>query len=408
MTPMIDDTGPQTLAAIAALIAEAPADSDLRQRAAKGGFDPSGPQGAMLDGAALARIPRLHKRDLAQRQQAPGGLAAMLPFGGLAAARRVYRSPGGTLDFEGEGPDFWGFGGYVRRTGIGAGDIAVVALSFQGTPGGFMFDEGLRAAGATVFPAGTMGSDDLLALMEELRATCFVGIPSHLMALLRKAEETERSLLQGVLRHALLAGEKLTPEVRACLAKRGITAWQAYGTADLGMVASECHHHAALHLRKDVHVEICDPETGAPLALGQTGEVVVSLTRRVYPMLRLATGDLSAFALHDSCPCGHQGRSLVGILGRTDSLTKVRGMFIHPSDVAALAQSQGLEGRLRILVTGTAREDRITLLVAPGTECDPSTLEAQFRKFCALRGNAVMGESHDFAPGLALIEDRRG
>lgn len=390
---------------IARLIAAAPAGSELAQRAASGGLDTAS---GNLDEAALAQMPTLRKGDLAARQSAPGGLAALLPFGGTAAAQRIYRSPGGALDFEGQGPDYWGFAAYVRGAGIGAGDIAVVALSFQGTPGAFMFDEGLRAAGASVVPAGTMGSDDLLAIIGASAATVFVGIPSHLVTLLRKAEDSGQQAATQHLRHALLAGEKLTPEVRAILSERGITAWQAYGTAELGLIAAECPQHDVMHLRADLHAQICDPDSGAPVEDGKVGEVVVSLSRQLYPMVRLATGDLSAFAPGDRCACGYHGASLVGVLGRTDALTKVRGMFIHPRDVSAASESLGLADQLRVVVEHKDGADHVTLLVAPSARgTDLAVVEAAFRKHCALRAVAAMGLPSDFIPGFALIADKR-
>lgn len=371
------------------LAADLPDDAEITQRMGRAGLARD-----RLDPSNFAAVPTLAKGSLAAVQDVADGFSAVLPFGGLSEVSRIFRSPGGTYDFAGAGPDYWGFAAYVSAAGIGPDDIAVVALAYQGTPGAFMFDEGLQSVGATVIPTGTMGSEAVLSLIQDLRPTVFVGTPSHLVGLIRRHEEAGGSW-QGTmrLRVALLAGERVADDTRAFLSERGIAAWQAYGTAEAGLIGHECGTHSGLHVRSDILVEICDPATGKPRPDGEAGEVVVTIPRKVYPMLRLGTGDISAFA-DGKCPCGRREKRLVGILGRTDELTKVRGMFIHPRDIAALAADVPLAKRLWVEVHSDADGDDVRILVEPMIDPHESAVfepvEQMFRQRCGLRGRVVV------------------
>jgi len=383
-----------------------PDDAEIAERIGRAGIERG-----TLDRSNLARVSTLAKRDLATVQDPADGFRAVLPLGGLSEVARVFRSPGGTYDFAGAGPDFWGFASYAGAAGIGVDDIAIVALAYQGTPGAFMFDEGLRAVGATVMPTGTMGSEALLSLMQGLRPTVFVGTPSHLLGLIRRFEDSAGSWRAAMrLRVALLAGERVTDDIRAFLSERGITAWQAYGTAEAGLIGHECHVHAGLHVRPGILVEICDPATGEPCADGETGEVVVTIPRRVYPMLRLGTGDVSAVAVGE-CACGRKEKRLVGILGRTDELTKVRGMFIHPRDVAALTADMPSVRRLWVEVHRSGEDDDVRILIEPHTGAGGlaafEPIVRLFKERCGLRGRLILVDLQTVGDDGPLVRDMR-
>ncbi|MBL8571260.1 MAG: AMP-binding protein [Phreatobacter sp.] len=390
---------------IARLASDLPDGSEITQRMGRAGLAHDG-----LTPSNFAAVPTLSKGKLAAVQEVADGFGPVLPFGGLAEVSRIFRSPGGTYDFAGAGPDYWGFAAYVKAAGIGPDDIAIVALAYQGTPGAFMFDEGLQSVGATVIPTGTMGSEAVLSLIQDLRPTVFVGTPSHLIGLIRRHEETGANW-QGTmrLRAALLAGERLTDDVRVFLAERGVASWQAYGTAEAGLIGYECDVHSGLHVRSDILVEICDPATGQPRPDGEAGEVVVTIPRKVYPMLRLGTGDVSAFA-GGECPCGRVEKRLVGILGRTDELTKVRGMFIHPRDIAVLAAEVRQAKRLWVEVHRDADGDDVRIVVEPMIDPHESGLfesvEQLFRQRCGLRGRVVVVPQGTGKDG-ALVRDMR-
>lgn len=391
---------------IASLVSDLPDGAEIVGRMGRAGLARDG-----LDQSNLSAVPTLAKRDLATVQDPADGFGAVLPFGGLAEVARVFRSPGGTYDFAGAGPDFWGFATYVRAAGIGPDDIAVVALAYQGTPGAFMFDEGLREVGATVLPAGTMGSEALLSLFRDLRPTVFVGTPSHLLGLIRRHEEQGESWRATMrLRVALLAGERVTDEIRAFLSARDIEAWEAYGTADAGLIGYECHVHSGLHVRGDILVEICDPETGRPRPDGEPGEVVVTIPRKVYPLLRLGTGDLSAVAIGE-CACGRNEKRLVGILGRTDELTKVRGMFIHPRDVANLVAAVPSARRLWVEVHRIGEDDDVRIMIEPDAATEDlaafEPVVGLFRERCGLRGRLILVDPQAAGGEGPLVRDMR-
>lgn len=304
----------------------------------------------------LARLPVIHKADLIRYQQdAP-------PFGGFLTCSvsdlaRIFVSPGPIYDPQGQGEDFWGWGEALAAVGFGPGDIVQNTFSYHLTPAGMMFDSALRKLGCTVIPAGVGNSEHQLRVMRDLQVTGYIGVPSFLYALLRKAEDMGWSCPGDLkLRRAWVTAERLPDDLRTLLADRyGITVYQGYGTADTGCVAYECRERCGLHVSRRVYLEVTDPETGRLLPPGESGEVVISLLEPTYPLLRLGTGDLSVL-VDEPCPCGLSGPRLRGIIGRTAEGVKVRGLFIYPHQLDDLVQR--IPGAIRCQGEVTKRDFR--------------------------------------------------
>lgn len=345
----------------------------------------------------LDAMPVLHKEDLVPLQ------AADRPFGGLLGQpvgeiARLFMSPGPIYDPEGAISDYWRFGPALKNAGIGRGDVVMVCFNYHLSPAGFMFDSAARALGAAVVPAG-IGQMELQArLLSDLGVTGYGGLPSYLAALLDKAKE-----LGGTprVRAAVVSGEMLPESLRARLkAEYGITMLQAYGTADVGCVSQECGHGPGQHVNEGVIVEICDPQTGVPLPAGEVGEVVVTLLSPTYPLLRFGTGDLSAWlAAPGTCTCGDAAPRLRGVLGRCGDAVKVRGMFVHPSQLAAaLADIPGL-GRWHARVTRSGDTDALTLRCEGG---DAALIRERVREATRIRAEVEL-----VAPGSVAEESHR-
>ncbi|MEW6540104.1 MAG: AMP-binding protein [Bacillota bacterium] len=284
--------------------------------------------------ADLDRVPLLRKSELAGRQRSapPFGGFLTVPEGEL---QRIFVSPGPIYDPEGSGPDFWRWGQALRAAGFAQGDIVLNTFSYHLTPAGMMFDNALRRLGCTVIPAGVGNAELQVQIMRETGVTGYIGVPSFLYTLVKKAQELGcRGDIR--LRKAWVAAEKLLEGLRSILAQEfGIEVFQGYGTADLGCVAYECPARSGFHLAQGVIVQVVDPETGRALTPEQPGEVVVTLLEPTYPLLRFGTGDLGALT-NAACPCGRPGERLTGILGRTADGVKVKGLFLYPHQVEEL------------------------------------------------------------------------
>lgn len=345
----------------------------------------------------LAPLPVLHKEDLVPLQ------ARALPFGGLtgeptARIARLFMSPGPIYDPEGNIPDYWRFAPALRGAGIGPGDTVMVCFNYHLSPAGFMFDSAARSLGAAVVPAG-IGQMELQArLLADLAVTGYAGLPSYLTALLEKCRELGG---QPRVQKAVVSGEMLPESLRSRLQQEyGIRVLQAYGTADVGCVSQECGHQPGQHVNHGVIVEVCDPETGKPLPAGEVGEVVVTLLSPTYPLLRFGTGDLSAWlAAPETCTCGDPAPRLRGVLGRCGDAVKVRGMFVHPSQLAqALEAVPGL-GRWQARVTRAGDVDVFTLRCEGG---DPDLIRERVREATRIRC-----EVQPLAPGSIPEPDHR-
>jgi phenylacetate-CoA ligase len=268
-----------------------------------------------------------------------------------------------------------------------------------------MMETGLHHLGCAVIPGGVGQTDMQAAAIAQLAPSGYVGTPSFLKLILEKCDEL--ALPSGSIRRALVSGEAFLPPVRAFLADRGIEAFQAYGTADLGMVAYETPAREGLVVNEDMIVEIVRPGTGEPVPDGEVGEVVVTGFNADYPLVRFATGDLSAI-LPGASPCGRTNARIRGWMGRADQATKVRGMFVHPQQVAEVLRRHGL-ARGRLVVENEAGEDRMTLHVeGEGAGSDlVRSLEATLREVMKLRGAIAWRPAGSLPNDGKVIEDAR-
>ncbi|MFT4193477.1 phenylacetate--CoA ligase family protein [Ottowia sp.] len=365
---------------------------------------------AVTSRAALAHLPVIRKSELLARQQA-GRAAGRDAFGGFAALRygaampRLYASPGPIYEPEGTARDYWRVARALYAAGFRAGDLAHNAFSYHMTPGAFIMESGAHAVGCTVFPAGTGQTEQQLQAIAELRPQGYIGTPSFLRILVEKAEEAGadiRSLTKG-----LVGGEAFPPSLRDWFAQQGIAVYQSYATADLGLIAYETAAREGLVLDEHVIVEIVRPGTGDPVAEGEVGEVVVTVLNPDYPLVRFGTGDLSA-VLPGQCPTGRTNTRIRGWLGRADQTTKIRGMFVHPGQVAEIVRRFPEIARARLVVSGAMADDQMKLLVeshAAGSLA-PRVAEA-VRDVTKLRGEVEVVPPGSLPNDGKVIEDAR-
>jgi len=309
--------------------------------------------------AALALLPVLRKSALPALQKTDP------PFGGFnvtasCRARRLLISPGPIFEPEGHGTDLWGGARALFAAGMRAGDIVHNSFSYHLTPGGFMLDSAAHALGCAVIPAGPANTEQQMDAIVHLRPNAYVGTPDFLKILLDAAAQACRDI--SSLTRALVSAAALPASLRAEFADRGIAVAQSYATAELGFVAYESDPRDGMIVNEHVIVEIVRPGTGEPVADGEVGEVVVTSFNPDYPMIRLATGDLSA-VLPGASPCGRTNMRIRGWMGRADQAAKIKGMFVHPSQVAEIARRHPGLGRMRLVVTRDGEQDVMTLLV---------------------------------------------
>lgn len=319
--------------------------------------------------AALAKLPVVRKHELMESQHAS---APHDVFGGFSAVNwgrtapqtqrplRVFASPGPIHEPEGRAPNYWRIARALFAAGFRAGDLIHNAFSYHFTPAGSMMETGAHALGCTVFPAGTGQTEQQVQAIRTLQPNAYTGTPSFLKIILDKAAELGVALPS--LQHALVSGEAFPASLRDDLLARGIQAFQCYATADLGLIAYETAAREGLVLDEEVIVEIVRPGTGEPVPDGEVGEVVVTTLNPDYPLIRFGTGDLSA-VLPGPCPTGRSNTRIRGWLGRADQTAKVRGMFVHPSQVATIASRHPEVQRARLVVDRPAAQDRMTLWV---------------------------------------------
>jgi phenylacetate-CoA ligase len=321
--------------------------------------------------------------------------AAGRPFGGLVKGplARIFLSPGEIYDPQGPGPDYWRFGTALRAAGFRAGDVVLNCFNYHLSPAGFIFDEGARALGCVVIPAGVGQQEMQVKVAQETGAVGFVGLPSYLLALLQRGARFER---------AFVSAEPLPPALRASLGAYGVDVYQGYGTADLGLVAYECAEHGLMHLDDGVVVEICDPD-GRPVPMGEVGEVVVTLLSTTYPLIRFGTGDLSAL-IAEPCPCGRPSLRMRGWLGRVGEAVKVRGMFVYPRQVEeALARFGSAVVRWQAVVErGADHRDRLVVTVDGAVS--PEAVAEAVRLATRVTPEVVIGP---VAADARRFEDRR-
>jgi phenylacetate-CoA ligase len=267
-------------------------------------------------------------------------------------------SPGPIFEPQSPVPDAWGFARALYAAGFRAGELLHNCFAYHMTPGGFLLDDGARALGLSVFPAGPGNTEMQAEAIQHLRPAGYSGTPDYLKAILEKAAGLGRDV--SSIKKALVSGGALFPSLREEYQSRGIAVLQAYGTADLGCIAYESAARDGLIVNENIIVEIVRPGTGDPVAEGEVGEVVVTSFNETYPLIRFATGDLSG-AMPGLSPCGRTNARLRGWLGRADQTTKIKGMFVHPTQVAEIGRRHPELGRLRLIVTRDGEQDAMTL-----------------------------------------------
>jgi phenylacetate-CoA ligase len=400
----------------AVLMAALPAQVRAAQATAAMGEVLAGVDAATITSrAALAALPVTRKSQLLERQRAS---VATDPFGGFSAlgwralprsrpAQRVYQSPGPIYEPESAARDYWRLARALFAAGLREGDLAHNCFSYHLTPGGLMMESGALALGCTVFPGGVGNTELQLQAIAELKPDAYIGTPSFLKILVEKAAETGASIAS--VKKALLGGEAFPPSLRDWLAERGIAGTQCYATADLGLVAYETSAREGLVLDEGVIVEIVRPGSGDPVPEGEVGEVVVTTLNADYPLIRFGTGDLSA-VLPGRCPTGRTNARIKGWLGRADQTAKVRGMFVHASQIAEVVKRHPELLRARLVVEGEMAEDRMTLF-AELANAEPAGLAERvagtLRDITKLRGAVAFKRPGELANDGKVIEDAR-
>lgn len=354
---------------------------------------------------ALAALPLTRKRDLIELQKKHP------PFGGLnslprARAKRVFASPGPIYELQGMDPDHWRMARVLYAAGFRNGDLIHNCFSYHFTPGAFIFEGGARKLGCPVFPGGTGQTEQQVQAITELRPDGYVGTPSFLRIIVEKAEEIGADI--SSLKKACVSGEALPGVTRAWLAERGIVVRQCYATADIGVIAYETEAEAGLVVEEDVLVEIVRPGTGDPVPDGEVGEVVVTTFNSDYPLIRFATGDLSAI-MSGRSPCGRSNVRLKGWMGRADQTTKVKGMFVHPEQIAEVARSYPAVLRMRLVVDNPDAQDRMVLHceTQDGSSSLEETLVKALREQTKLRGTVAFAPPGSLPNDGKVIEDKR-
>ncbi|WP_282052186.1 phenylacetate--CoA ligase family protein [Phaeobacter inhibens] len=308
--------------------------------------------------ADLAALPVLRKSDLGKAQAAhpPFGGFTVKPASGFA---HIFQSPGPIYEPGGVDHDWWRMGRFLHAAGIGPGDVVQNCFGYHLTPAGMIFENGARAVGAAVLPAGTGQTELQVTAARDVGATAYAGTPDYLKVILDKADAMG---VQLGFTKAAVGGGALFPSLRQEYADRGITCLQSYATADLGNIAYESAAMEGMIVDEQVIVEIVTPGTGTPVAAGEVGEVVVTTLNPDYPLVRFATGDLSAVLPGDS-PCGRTNMRIKGWMGRADQTTKIKGMFVRPEQVAALVDKHDEIIKARVIASRDGEMDAMTVQI---------------------------------------------
>ena len=361
---------------------------------------------------ALAKLPVTRKHELLERQQASrsaggnvfGGFSA-IGFG--AAMPRIFSSPGPISEPEGAGKDYWRMARAIYAAGFRPGELIHNCFSYHFVPAGSMMETGAQAMGCTVFAGGTGQTEQQVQAMAELQPAGYIGTPSFLKIIVEKAAEMGVALPS--VKKAMVGGEAFPPSLRDWFTERGIAGYQCYATADLGSIAYETQAREGLVIDENVILEIVRPGTGDPVAPGEVGEVVVTSLNPDYPLVRFGTGDLSA-VLEGPCPTGRTNTRIKGWMGRADQTTKIRGMFVHPGQIAEVARRFPEVARARLVVTGEMANDIMTLKIE--TACGgPDALTAKvaeaIRDVTKLRGQVELVPVGSLPNDGKVIEDAR-
>jgi phenylacetate-CoA ligase len=349
----------------------------------------------------LAQLPVLRKSDLVQAQSENG------PLGGYGALNthefaHIFQSPGPIYEPGGVGHDWWRIGRFLNAVGIGAGDIVQNCFGYHLTPAGMIFENGARAVNAAVVPAGVGQTELQVRAASDIGTTAYAGTPDYLKVILDKADELGVKL--GIIK-AAVGGGALFPSLRQEYADRGVLCLQNYATADLGNVAYESQAMDGMIVDEGVIVEIVTPGTGNPVAVGEVGEVVVTTLNRDYPLVRFATGDLSAVMAGQS-PCGRTNMRIKGWMGRADQTTKIKGMFVRPEQVADLVAKHDEIDRARVIAIRDGEMDGMIVQLETSAT-DSARYEASVMDCLKLRGRIELVAPGGLPRDGLVIEDQR-
>jgi len=390
-----------------ALMAKLPGQVALARDKAPGfgdilaGVDAAG----VIDRAALSRLPVTRKSDLLALQRAAP------PFGGLTATktgalRRVFMSPGPIADPQGQGKDWFRMGRAIFAAGFRAGDMIQNCFSYHFTPAGVMFEDGAHAVGCTVFPAGVGQTDLQVEAIAHFRPDGYAGTPDFLKLILDKADAAGTDV--SSIKRACVGGGALFPAMRDEYAARGVHVQQSYGSADCGLIAYESEAMEGMILDESVILEIVRPGTGAPVADGEVGEVVVTLINPDYPLIRFATGDLSA-VMAGASPCGRTAPRIKGWMGRADQTAKIRGMFVHPGQLDRIVKSVPGLNRVRLVIDHAASRAP-AMLRCEAEDAGPTLAEriaSAFTSECKVRAEIEFVDAGDLPNDGKIIDDIR-
>ncbi len=358
----------------------------------------------------LASIPLLRKSDLIQKQSDYPPFA-QLNVSEIKDFAHIYRSPGPIYDLDGHSKDWWRFSRALHAAGFCHGDIVQNCFSYHFTPAGAMFEEAAKILKCAVFPAGGENSDLQLEVMKDIGTTAYVGVPDFLKIILEKADEKKISLSK--LTKAMVTGGPLFNAVAQNFKERNIYVRQCYGTADLGLVAYEAAENDGMVVDENVILEIVKPGTGNPIEDGEVGEVVVTvLNNHELPIIRFATGDLSAI-LEGNSSTGRTNKRIKGWMGRADQTTKVRGMFVQPSQVNKILETLNINGSARMIVSRSNDKDEL-LLKVESEVTDPAEIESleqkiseQIKSVINLRANTKIVPIKSLPNDGKVIDDIR-
>ena len=357
---------------------------------------------AVRDAGALAALPVLRKSDLSalQAKEPPFGGVAAIPTSGFA---HVFQSPGPIYEPGQRGRDWWRMGRFLSAIGIGEGDIVQNCFSYHMTPAGMIFENAAEAVGAAVFPAGTGQTEQQVAAAATLGVTAYAGTPDYLKVILESADASGTDLSK--ITRAAVGGGPLFPSLRDWYSDRGIQCLQCYATADAGNIAYESPPMEGMIVEEGVLVEIVTPGTGDPVPDGEVGELLVTLDSPDYPLIRFATGDMSAF-MSGMSPCGRTNRRIKGWMGRADQAAKVKGMFVRPEQVAEILKRHDGLGRARLVVSRAEETDQLLLKVEGPGDAEQA-VAGTLRDVTKLRGTVEMVAPGSLPADGIVIEDTR-
>ena len=360
---------------------------------------------------ALATLPvtrkgELHEHQKAARERGQDAFGGYSAIGFGAQMPRVFASPGPIYEPEGTGRDYWRMARAMYAAGFRAGELIHNCFSYHFVPAGSMMETGAHALGCTVFPGGTGQTEQQVQAMSQLKPAGYIGTPSFLKIIVEKAAQMHVAIPS--VKKALFGGEAFTPSLRDWFLERGIVGYQCFATADLGLIAYETSAREGLVLDEGVIVEIVRPGTGDVVPVGEVGEMVVTVLNPTYPLIRFGTGDMTAI-LPGNCPTGRTNTRIKGWMGRADQATKIRGMFVHPGQVAAITKRFPEIARARLVVSGEMANDAMLLKVEThaASEGLQSKIAEAIREITKLRGDVELVGAGSLPNDGKVIEDAR-